>query len=146
LELFFILFTGKQQTPILLLNIGEIDMVSAPDKSRVETYTPPVMVLYRDGTDEILFDTPNRQVIVNGQPRTLTPTEQLYMKILVEHVGKAVSHEEMAEPCLGHSYSPEDTHTNRVNIDRMRKKLAPHGKNILLTVHGIGYKLELTLG
>jgi two-component system response regulator RegX3 len=110
----------------------------------------------------------SRQVRVGGQPITLTPTEQRLLEALARHPGRTFTRDELVARAFGPDYDGLDR-TIDTHITNLRRKLDPtsgakagakagasagnrtrerdareHGSGqrcVIVTVHGIGYKL-----
>jgi DNA-binding response OmpR family regulator len=80
-----------------------------------------------------------------GQPVNLSPKEFGILKLLAEHAGEPVTRERFLEVVWGYNAFPT-TRTVDNQILALRQKLEPdpaHPRH-LLTVHGVGYRLEMT--
>jgi DNA-binding response OmpR family regulator len=98
----------------------------------------------RAGSLEI--DRWSRQVRVEGQPITLTPTELRLLEALARNPGRTFTRDELVARAFGPDYDGLDR-TIDTHITNLRRKLdAPAGlrpghRGVIVTVHGIGYKL-----
>jgi DNA-binding response OmpR family regulator len=120
----------------------------------------------RAGSLEI--DRWSRQVRLGGQPITLTPTEQRLLEALARHPGRTFTRDELVARAFGPDYDGLDR-TIDTHITNLRRKLdsasgakagarsgassgnrarerdvREHGTGqrcVIVTVHGIGYKL-----
>lgn len=85
-------------------------------------------------------DVSHKRCFVDGREILLTRKEYDILSFLLQHIGKIFSREEM----LTHIW-PEDVvvvdRTIDVNMTRLRKKIAPYGKNIVTRI-GYGYGFE----
>jgi len=72
----------------------------------------------------------------------LSSLELKLLRYLVEHRGEAVSREVLLDRVWGYDASPV-TRTVDVRIASLRRKLEenPENPNVIVTVHGVGYKL-----
>lgn len=84
------------------------------------------------------IDEKEQAVYVDGQPCSLTPQEFSLLQELVQHVGCALSREELLQKAWGYVI-PGETRTVDVHIQRLRKKL---GFSCIETVYRRGYKLR----
>jgi DNA-binding response OmpR family regulator len=104
----------------------------------------------RAGSLEI--DRWSRQVRIDGQPITLTPTELRLLEALARNPGRTFTRDELVARAFGPDYDGLDR-TIDTHITNLRRKLDPatakhrardggsgHRCSIV-TVHGIGYKL-----
>ena len=84
------------------------------------------------------IDDEAQQIYVDGQPCALTPQEFSLLQELAQHVGRALSRQELLQSAWGYA-SPGETRTVDVHIQRLRKKL---GFSCIETVYRRGYKLR----
>jgi DNA-binding response OmpR family regulator len=89
----------------------------------------------------------SRREIWRGNERvTLTPTEGKLMKVMLEHRGRVLTHEELVFLVQGYEASEwEAPEVLRPLVSRLRRKLSafPNGEKWILNVRGTGYVLEL---
>ncbi len=80
---------------------------------------------------------------VNGQTITLTPTEYDILRILIQHAGKVLTHQQLVHAVWGTSYEA-DAHLLRVNISNLRRKIEvdPARPRYIVTEPGVGYRLK----
>lgn len=92
----------------------------------------------------LFVDLSRRDVMVNGQTATLTPTEYDILRILVQHAGKVLTHQQLVHAVWGTSYEA-DAHLLRVNISNLRRKLEadPTRPRYIVTEPGVGYRLKM---
>ncbi len=93
--------------------------------------------------DGLIVDLSRRDVMVNGQPASLTPTEYDILRVLVQHAGKVITHQQLAHAVWGTSFEA-DTHLLRVNISNLRQKVEadPTRPRYIVTEPGVGYRLK----
>jgi two-component system alkaline phosphatase synthesis response regulator PhoP len=91
---------------------------------------------------ELLVDLGRHEVMLNGQPVELTPTEFKLLQILVESPGYAFTRMELIEQGLGYEYEGMER-TLDSHIKNLRKKIEPDVKKptYIQTVYGIGYRM-----
>jgi two-component system KDP operon response regulator KdpE len=91
----------------------------------------------------LTVDFTKREVRVNESPVTLTPTEYNILKILVNHAGKVLTHQQLIKEVWGGNYEA-DSHLLRVNISNLRHKIesVPLKPRHIITEPGIGYRLK----
>jgi two-component system KDP operon response regulator KdpE len=91
--------------------------------------------------DHLQIDFNHRQVIVEGQPVKLRPTEYRLLYHLVNNAGWTMPHETLLAKVWGHEYRDE-THYLRLYITYLRQKIEkdPANPEYILTERGIGYR------
>lgn len=92
---------------------------------------------------ELRVDLGRRQVSMQGQEVSLTPTEYDLLRALAQQGGRVLTHHQLLRQVWGASYEPE-THLLRVNISNLRRKLEPDPARpqYILTEPGVGYRLR----
>lgn len=92
---------------------------------------------------DIVLDVGSHQVTVAGRPIYVTPTEFNILATLARTPGRAFSRAQLMEQSQEDFYEGMER-TADVHIRHLRTKLEPDPKNprYILTVFGIGYKLE----
>ena len=124
------------QIPIIIVSVREQeqDKISALDAGADDYLTKPFSVgelmarlrsaLRRSAQAESdpVFNTGNlvvdlnlREIMVNGQPISLTPTEYDLLRTFVKHAGKVLTHDQLLRAVWGTAYESE-THLLQVNI------------------------------
>ena len=90
----------------------------------------------------LLLDTARREVLIDGQPVSLTPTEFSLLQALMRNPGYAFSRAELVQVALGYDYEGLER-TLDSHIKNLRRKIEPEGRDPLYiqTVYGIGYRL-----
>ena len=86
---------------------------------------------------EVVLDTRNSRVTVNGQALAMTSHEYRVLDYLMHHPGQIVSRSDLIEHIYAQDFD-RDSNTVEVFIARLRKKL-PDG--LIETVRGLGYRL-----
>jgi len=96
--------------------------------------------------DDLLVDLACRKVESHGQPVALTPTEYDLLRVLVQHAGKVLTHEQLIRFIWGTDSlgGDDDSHLLRVNVSNLRRKieLDPSRPHYLVTEPGVGYRLK----
>ncbi len=94
-------------------------------------------------TGNLVVDLNQREVLVNGQPVSLTPTEYDLLRTFVKHAGKVLTHDQLLRAVWGTAYESE-THMLQVNISNLRRKIEPNPVRpiYLITEPGVGYRLK----
>ncbi len=82
-----------------------------------------------------------REVLVEGRPVKLRPTEYRLLYHLVQNAGWVVPHDQLLAKVWGYEYR-EETHYLRLYINYLRQKLEPDPANprYILTERGVGYR------
>ena len=96
--------------------------------------------------DDLLVDLARRNVLKQGQAVSLTPTEYDILRVLVQHAGKVMTHEQLIHSIWGSESvnDEENSHLLRVNISNLRRKLEidPSRPRYIVTEPGVGYRLK----
>ncbi|MCA9951614.1 MAG: response regulator transcription factor [Anaerolineales bacterium] len=95
---------------------------------------------------ELNMDVGRREVKMGGELVDLTPTEFDLLKVLMENPGYAFTRDELIEKGLGYAYSGMGR-TLDSHIKNLRRKIEANPKKpeYILTVYGIGYRLNDTI-
>ncbi len=153
------------QTPIIILSVrgGEEDKIAALDAGADDYLTKPfgtgeltarIRTALRHAqpsgetqpifqVDGLRVDLLHRTVLVEEKAVELTPTEYELLKLLVQHAGKVVTHNQLLRAVWGTAYEDE-AHLLRVNISNLRHKIEsdPAQPHYILTESGVGYRLK----
>jgi two-component system, OmpR family, KDP operon response regulator KdpE len=152
------------QIPIIIVSVREQenDKVAALDAGADDYLTKPFGVgelmarlrsaLRRSAQAEteptfkigkLVVDLNLREVRVNDQPVSLTPTEYDLLRTFVNHAGKVLTHDQLLRAVWGTAYERE-THMLQVNISNLRRKIEPDPlrPSYLITEPGVGYRLK----
>jgi two-component system KDP operon response regulator KdpE len=88
-------------------------------------------------------DLGRRQMTLAGKEVSLTPTEYDLLRVLVRHAGRVLTHRQLLQEVWGAAYATE-THTLRVNISNLRRKVEPDPSrpHYIITEPGVGYRLR----
>jgi two-component system, OmpR family, KDP operon response regulator KdpE len=152
------------QIPIIVVSVRdrEYDKIAALDAGADDYLTKPFGVgelmarlrvalrrstlpesepVYQSGS--LFVDLSRREVTVNGQPATLTPTEYDILRILIRYAGKVLTHPQLVHAVWGNSF--EADHLLRVNISNLRHKIEidPSRPRHIITEPGVGYRLRM---
>jgi DNA-binding response OmpR family regulator len=94
---------------------------------------------------DVVIDFARQQCRRKGEPVELTAKEFRILKLLAERQGAPVTREDFLEIVWGYNSYPT-TRTVDNQILSLRNKLEPEPTQprFLLTVHGVGYRLEMT--
>jgi two-component system, OmpR family, KDP operon response regulator KdpE len=95
-------------------------------------------------SDGLIMDFVHREVKINNQLVTLTPTEYDLLRTLVKNAGKVLTHRQLLRTIWGNAYENE-MHILRVNISNLRRKIEPDPSqpHYLLTEPGVGYRIKI---
>lgn len=95
-------------------------------------------------TAAFTVDLAHRRVMRDGAEVAVTPTEWRLLEMLARDAGKVVERERLLETLRGPSV-PHNSHYLRVYVQQLRAKLepAPSEPRHVVTVPGVGYRLEL---
>ena len=95
-------------------------------------------------TGNLVVDLNQREILVNWQPVSLTPTEYDLLRTFVKHAGKVLTHDQLLRAVWGTAYESE-THMLQVNISNLRRKIEPDPMRpiYLITEPGVGYRLKI---
>ena len=90
----------------------------------------------------LLLDLGRRELMVNGEPVELTPSEFELIRVLMENPGYAFTRDELLEKSLGYSYEGLGR-TLDSHIKNLRRKIEPDPRSpvYIQTIYGVGYKL-----
>lgn len=104
--------------------------------------TPPPMPQTRLEIDERLtIDFARHEVLVNGQPVNLRPTEYRLLYHLVQNAGWVMPHDVLLAKVWGPEYRDE-SHYLRLYVTYLRQKIEadPANPKYILTERGVGYR------
>ncbi|MBI3763405.1 MAG: response regulator transcription factor [Chloroflexi bacterium] len=91
--------------------------------------------------DRLTLDFNRREVLVEGKPVQLRPTEYRLLYHLVSNAGWVVPHDQLLAKVWGYEYRDE-THYLRLYVNYLRQKLErnPADPQYILTERGVGYR------
>ena len=92
----------------------------------------------------IVIDPDRNLVTANGHQSTLTPRLFSLLSLFVKHPGKTITREALFKEVWKTSYTG-DTRTLDVHISWLRRAIEedPRNPQLLMTVRGVGYKLDV---
>ncbi len=107
---------------------------------RLEMPSPPTKTFTKID-DHLTVDFPRHQVIVDGKPVKLRPTEYRLLYHLISNAGWVMPHETLMAKVWGQEYRDE-SHLLRLYITYLRQKIEPDPANpqYILTERGVGYR------
>ncbi|HEY0735590.1 MAG TPA: response regulator transcription factor [Herpetosiphonaceae bacterium] len=144
---------GEEEDRIIGLGVGADDYVTKPFSPR-ELAARVAAVLRRVNestaarSDEKVLDfgdlriDPNtREVVVRGEPVTLTVREFDLLHYLASHPSRVFTRDQLMDTVWGYAFAA-DTSTVTVHMRRLREKIEadPTQPRYLLTVWGVGYR------
>ena len=152
--------------PIIILSVREHenDKIAALDAGADDYLTKPFgigelmarmrVTLRRTAQDTtepvfesegLMMDFVHREVKINDQSVTLTPTEYDLLRTLVKHAGKVITHHQLLRMVWGNAYESE-THILQVNISNLRHKIEPDPFRpvYIVTEPGVGYRFKVS--
>ncbi|MCB9987841.1 MAG: response regulator transcription factor [Rhodospirillales bacterium] len=86
--------------------------------------------------DGLVFDPVGKQVNRDGKPVKLSGRELAVLEILMSHMGRVVSKNQIEEHVYDWNSGDIESNTVEVHISALRRKL---GKDLIKTVRGVGY-------
>jgi len=138
---------------IVGLEMGADDYVTKPFSPReLAARVSAVLRRYREGlkqgeqivAGELRLDPEKYEVTYLGQPLSLTAGEFKLLSVLSRNAGRVFTRLQLMDSAFGESYEGYertiDAHIK--NIRQKMSRLAPKSSNPLVTVRGVGYKLE----
>jgi two-component system KDP operon response regulator KdpE len=143
---------GEEEDRVRGLELGADDYVTKPFSPR-ELVSRVKAVLRRAEMpatsergpirvdDRLSIDFSRREVLVEGKPIQLRPTEYRLLYHLVNNAGWVVPHDQLLAKVWGYEYRDE-THYLRLYINYLRQKLEknPADPQYILTERGVGYR------
>ena len=137
---------------IVGLEIGADDYITKPFNPReVVARVRALLRRSRGGTrglpqvlqsGNLILDIGRRELLVDGEPVELTPSEFGLLQVLMESPGYAFTRAELLEKALGYAYEGMGR-TLDSHIKNLRQKIEPDPKKPtnIQTIYGVGYKL-----
>ena len=157
---------SRSSVPIIMLTAkdGEIDKVVGLELGADDYVTKPysarelvarMRAVLRRGTEAeasseaalaagpVRLDVDRHVVAVDGQPVSLPLKEFDLLELLLRNAGRVLTRGQLIDRVWGSDYVG-DTKTLDVHVKRLRAKIEPDPANpeFLVTVRGLGYKLE----
>jgi DNA-binding response OmpR family regulator len=93
--------------------------------------------------DRLTIDFDRREVVVEGTPVPLRPTEYRLLYHLVANAGRVLTHETLLAKVWGHEYRDEDQYV-RLYVTYLRQKIErdPRHPEYILNERGLGYRFR----
>ena len=135
------------------LDLGADDYVTKPFSARelvsrinallrrVELSSPADRNSRMEIDDRLIADFDRREVLVNGEPVKLRPTEYRLLSHLLQNQGRTLSHEQLLSKVWGPEYV-DDNQLLRLYITYLRQKIEPDPSNprYIFNERGYGYR------
>ena len=142
---------GEETDKVLGLELGADDYITKPFGPR--ELSSRIKAIFRrlekPSTDEAVLHVDNRlsvdfnqrQVIVNGEPVKLRPTEYRLLYHLIRNAGWTVPHDQILQKVWGYEYRDE-AHYVRLYVNYLREKIEedPSNPHYIITERGVGYR------
>lgn len=140
---------------LLGLELGADDYICKPFSPREvvarvkavlrRVYAPPAGKTLVAGEVSLIPET--HQVLVGGQELKLTPCEYNLLKTLMSHPNRIFSRHELINIVQGYDFEGYER-TIDSHIKNLRKKIASYlpDQDVISTIYGVGYKLNITAG
>ncbi len=136
---------------ILGLELGADDYICKPFSPR--EVVARVKTVLRRGTPRekeagnggpFQLDEALRRISIHGQALSLTPNEYHLLKALLDHPGRVFSRDQLLDR-LYEDFREVTDRTIDSHIKNLRKKIARvlPGREVICSVYGVGYKLEI---
>ena len=91
----------------------------------------------------LTVDPRQRVVVKDGRQVQMTPSEWKLLRVFLEHPGRTLTREELAEWAWGSGFASRAGEVE-VYISRLRRKLtSPSVPSLIQTVRGVGYRMVL---
>jgi two-component system, OmpR family, KDP operon response regulator KdpE len=151
-------------TPIIVVSVRDMeeDKISALDAGADDYITKPFGVgelmarlrvalrrcassekefIYK--MDRLSVNLARREVLLDGETISLTPTEYDVLRVLIQNAGKVLTHQHLIRLVWGNNYEA-NSHLLRVNISNLRRKIEadPSRPRYVMTEPGVGYRLK----
>ena len=134
------------------LEIGADDYICKPFSPRevvarvkaVLRRARPAEAAPRRVVGPIVLDEDTRQVTVDGNPLTLTPSEFGLLSVLMASPERVFSRSELLDRVQGYRFEGYDR-TVDSHVKNLRRKIAEQlpGRDVIMTIYGVGYKLSV---
>lgn len=109
-------------------------------EARFRTQFPELVAVQRLGKFEV--DKTQRLIRYEGRPLSLSRTEYALLEMLLESPGVALSREQIMARVWGEGFSGEDN-ILEVYIRYLRHKLNDNKRQLIRTVRGVGYRVDI---
>ena len=135
-------FAGYQSVALLNLLLVVLLGLARLRAIQRRSHSPADEPFFHAG--QLAIDFTNHAVTLKGDEVKLTPTEYALLKILAQHAGRIVSHQQLLREVWGPN-AAEQSQYLRVYMTHLRKKIdsSERGEKLLRTESGIGYRLVI---
>lgn len=141
---------GDEGSVVLGLDLGAEDYIVKPFRLRELASRIRAVLRRKTGEREqvvqlgdLSVDLQKAQVSRKGEPVALTALEYRLLLIFLAHPGQTLTRGQLLEGIWDVAGNFVNDNTLSVYIKRLREKLELPGQNLLVTVRGIGYRLEV---
>ena len=103
----------------------------------------PLVEVLRFDDGRLRIDTVRHEVLVDGKPASLTPSEFKLLLALAQYPGRVYSRSELLDRVSGHDFAGYER-TVDAHVKNLRRKIEPDppAPGYIETVHGVGYRLR----
>jgi two-component system KDP operon response regulator KdpE len=144
---------GEEEERIKGLDLGADDYVTKPFSARelvsrinavlrrVQLSSPAERSSRIEVDERLSVDFDRREVLVNGEPVKLRPTEYRLLHFFVQNPGRMLSHEQLLSNVWGPEYV-DDNQLLRLYVTYLRQKIEPDPSNprYIFNERGVGYR------
>jgi two-component system, OmpR family, KDP operon response regulator KdpE len=144
---------GEEEERIKGLDLGADDYVTKPFSARelvsrinavlrrVELSSPAERSSRIEVDDRLSADFDRREVLVEGEPVKLRPTEYRLLHYFMQNPGHILSHEQLLSKVWGPEYV-DDNQILRLYVTYLRQKIEPDPSNprYIFNERGVGYR------
>jgi two-component system KDP operon response regulator KdpE len=144
---------GEEEERIKGLDLGADDYVTKPFSARelvsrinavlrrVQLSSPPERSSRIDVDERLSVDFDRREVLVNGEPVKLRPTEYRLLHFFLQNPGRMLSHEQLLSKVWGPEYV-DDNQLLRLYVTYLRQKIEPNPSDprYIFNERGVGYR------
>src|SRR5262245_31460673 len=142
---------GEESDVVLGLGVGADDYITKPFSPR-QLLARVQAVLRRGPLKEeqghgdrivrgpVVVDLSRHEVIIDGEPAVLTPTELRLLHFLASHPGRVFDRAHLLSRVIGEDAVVTDRNID-VHVRSIRQKLGKH-RDLIETVRGVGYRCQ----
>ncbi len=144
---------GEEDERIKGLDLGADDYVTKPFSARelvsrinavlrrVQLSSPVERTSRIDVDERLSVDFDRREVLINGEPVKMRPTEYRLLHYFLQNPGRMLSHEQLLSNVWGPEYV-DDNQLLRLYVTYLRQKIEPDPSNprYIFNERGVGYR------